>query len=275
MYKLQVWNDLGEQSITGIILFKYTDASINTDALCTTRATSLGTTEGANPTQIEFWLFACDVNGTITYGLPQVGQRIQVDIDNGDIDIDTSNYIIDVCQYDGVSKMLHVIATNGLVFDRSREQAQVLPQQNSQLIQQIIKEKITWTEEGGLAIRLTNETGLASVKGTIVEADSGVDNAFDIADASSNHSIGVVYEDGIVDGAECLIVISGRCQVLLKDATLSTRGNWVKVSDVAGRADATGGSPAAAPTHFLEIGHCLESKGADTDVLAYCTLHYL
>ena len=130
------------------------------------------------------------------------------------------------------------------------------------------------TPEGGLALRLTNKTGAASVKGTLVEADGAVDGAFDIADADSKECCGVIYEDGIADGDECLIVISGRCQVLLKDATASTRRNWVKTSDVAGRADATNASPAAAPTHFEEIGHCIESKGADTDVLAFIMLHF-
>ena len=131
------------------------------------------------------------------------------------------------------------------------------------------------TPEGGLALRLTNKTGVASVKGTIIEAHAATDNAFRVCDANSVESFGIVYEDGIADGSECLVVIGGRCQVLLKDATASTRNNWVEVSDVAGRADATGASPAAAPQHFQEIGHCIESKGADTDVLAFIMLHFL
>ena len=131
------------------------------------------------------------------------------------------------------------------------------------------------TPEGGLACRLTNKTGVVSVKGTIVEAHAATDNAFRVCDGNSVESFAIVYEDGIADGSECLIVVGGRCEVLLKDATASTRGNWVKVSDVAGRADATGASPAAAPTHFKEIGHAIESKGADTDVLAFIILHFL
>ena len=131
------------------------------------------------------------------------------------------------------------------------------------------------TPEGGLALRLTNKTGGVSVKGTIVEAHAATDNAFRVCDANSVESFGVVYEDGVADGSECLIVIGGRVQVLLKDATASTRNNWVQTSDVEGRADATNASPAAAPTHFKEIGHAIESKGADTDVLAYIILHFL
>ena len=131
------------------------------------------------------------------------------------------------------------------------------------------------TREGGVALRLTNETGAASVKGTIVEAHAATDNAFRVCDASSIESFGVVYEDGIAEHAECLVVIGGRVRVLLKDATASARNNWVGVSDVPGRADASGASPAAAPQHFKEIGHCIETKGADTDVLAYIILHFL
>ena len=131
------------------------------------------------------------------------------------------------------------------------------------------------TPEGGLALRLTNKTGGTSVKGTIVEAHAATNNAFRVCDANSVEAFGIVYEDGIADGAECIVVIGGRCQVLLKDATLSTRNNWAGVSDVAGRADCTGVSPPAQPAHFKEIGHCIESKGADTDVLAFIMAHYL
>ena len=130
------------------------------------------------------------------------------------------------------------------------------------------------TPEGGLALRLTNKTGVNSVKGTIIEAHAGIDNAFRVCDANSVESFGIVYEDGIADGSECLVVVGGRCQVLLKDATASTRNNWVGVSDVAGRADATGASPPAQPDHFKEVGHCIESKGADTDVLAFMIMHH-
>ncbi len=150
----------------------------------------------------------------------------------------------------------------------------VLDQENSQLIQQIIKEKITWTDEGGLAVRLTNKTGVASVKGSIVQPHTN-DNSFELTEGNCVECFGAVYENGIADGSECLVVISGRCQVLLKDATASTTKNWVQTSNVAGRADATNASPAAAPQHFQEIGHCIETKGAGTDVLAFIMLHFL
>jgi hypothetical protein len=139
--------------------------------------------------------------------------------------------------------------------------------------------KIGWTSEGGLAVRLTNKTGSASVKGDIVRASTGTNEAFSQAPADSDEPIGIVYESGIADGSECLIVISGRAQVLLKNSTAATRGNWVKVSDAAGRADATnaappGGTVAALEEHMREVGHALESITAGTDNLCYIMIHW-
>lgn len=139
--------------------------------------------------------------------------------------------------------------------------------------------KVGITELGGIAVKLTNKTGAASVKGTVVEADTTTDDAFKVADADGNHPIGVVYDDGVADGSECWVVISGIADVLLKDATASTHGNWVQMSDVAGRADATVANPPAGgvaqlDNHMEEVGHCLESRGADTDVLARVCLHF-
>ncbi len=139
--------------------------------------------------------------------------------------------------------------------------------------------KVGISELAGVALKHINKTGAASVKGTIVEADGTTDDAFDVCDANGNHPIGVVYEDGIADGAECWIIIYGVADVLLKDTTLSAHGNWVFVSDVAGRADATLADPTAGGVaqldqHMREVGHCLESKAADTDVLARVCIHF-
>jgi len=135
--------------------------------------------------------------------------------------------------------------------------------------------KIRFTEEGGFAILLTNKTGAASVKGTIVEADTTTDNAFKASAASSDDPIGIVYEAGVADGSECWVVIYGIAEVLLKDTTASTRGYWVMTSDAAGRADATNAAPPGfVASHFQEIGHCIESKTAGTDVLAKIVMHF-
>jgi hypothetical protein len=131
------------------------------------------------------------------------------------------------------------------------------------------------TPEGGLATLLENRTGVASVKGSIVMASSTNDNAFALEGADAIDPIGVVYEAGIANGSLCYVVVSGRVQVLLEDGTASTRANWARASAaVAGRATMTGASPPDQPTHFKEIGHCLETVGAGANVLAYVALHF-
>jgi hypothetical protein len=140
--------------------------------------------------------------------------------------------------------------------------------------------KVTFTPEGGLAIKLTNKTGGASVKGTVVSLATGTNEAFIVTPADGVHPVGAVYDNGIADASECWIVIAGRAQVLLEDGTSATKGYWVKVSDSDnGRCDATnadppGGTISALEDHMSEIGHCLEDQSSGTDVLAYVLLHF-
>ena len=132
------------------------------------------------------------------------------------------------------------------------------------------------TGEWGLQVKLINKTGGNSVKGNIVNASTGTDMAYMQAGASSDEPIGVVYEAGVADGSYAW-VWTGQgsvCQVLLKDGTASTRGYWVETSNTAGRADATNSNPVP-ETHWQEIGHCLESKTAGTNVLARILFHTL
>jgi hypothetical protein len=134
------------------------------------------------------------------------------------------------------------------------------------------------TGEFGWQIKLTNNTGSNSVKGELVEADTTDDMSFKQSGADSLEVIGVVYEGGVADGSDAWIWTGQGtvCQVLLKDGTAATRGYWVSASDTAGRADATSASaPGAVLQHFYEIGHCLESAGSGTDVLARILFHTL
>ena len=83
------------------------------------------------------------------------------------------------------------------------------------------------------------------------------------------------YDADIPANAECWVVVSGIAETLLKDNTAGTHGNWVETSDEAGYADATSASPAAAPQHFNEVGHCIQSvsaTGGGTHVLANCVI---
>lgn len=137
--------------------------------------------------------------------------------------------------------------------------------------------RIRRTREGGLAIRLTNGSGVASVKGKLVVADTNADEAVDVCGADDTDVIGAFYESGIADGKEVWVVVYGVADVLLKDNEGSTHGNWVGSSSEAGYAYATENSPPAQPTHFREIGHCLKTcaaEGGGTHVLCRIMMHF-
>lgn len=136
------------------------------------------------------------------------------------------------------------------------------------------------TGERGTQMRLLNKTGAASVKGSLVESDNTVDQAFQLIPADDPDPIGIVYEAGVADGEECWVwVPQSLCQVLLEDGTATARENWVYVSEnAAGRADGSnaappGGTIAALETHFHEIGHAAEAQASGTDVLALIHFH--
>ena len=139
---------------------------------------------------------------------------------------------------------------------------------------------IAITDEGGIAISLINDTGAASIKGTVVETGS-VSESFAVASADDYAPIGVVYEDGVADGARCLVVMYGMVDVLLMDATVAVYPGWVRISEtVAGRADATdagppGGTIAALEGHMHEIGHTLEAVApGGADQVCRIMLHF-
>ena len=130
------------------------------------------------------------------------------------------------------------------------------------------------TPEGGRGRKLTNKTGAASVRGTIVVLSDASDMAVEVAPAGSESPFGVIYDNDIPDGEECFVVTDGFTPVLLKNGTASVAGNWVIVSnDTAGRADATAAEPVPLD-HWQEIGHAAESKDAGADVLVLCSLHF-
>lgn len=137
-----------------------------------------------------------------------------------------------------------------------------------------------FTEDGGLAVLLTNKTGAASVRGAVVHPSATTDDAVELESADGLDPIGVFLDSGVPDGDPAWVVVSGTAYVLLQDSTASTRGYWVRTSTTtAGRADATnagppGGTVQALETHAKEIGHCLETKTGGTDVLAKCLLHF-
>ena len=127
-------------------------------------------------------------------------------------------------------------------------------------------------EQTSSRVKLINKSGAVSVRGELVEASTTTDNAVSLSTPDSNHAIGIFDESGVADGDYVWISCDVIVYVMLKDGTAGTHGNWVKTSDVAGRADATqltppAGGVALLDEHMQELGHCLESIGAGTDVL--------
>lgn len=135
------------------------------------------------------------------------------------------------------------------------------------------------TPEGGLAVKKFNGTGSTSVKGTVIQSDGYANNSFVAANDNDRNPIGVVYENGVPNSGSCWVVIYGVVEVLIKDGTSASAGYWVKISDVAGRADITteipaGGGIPETDEHFKEMGHCMESVASGTDKLALIFMHF-
>jgi hypothetical protein len=122
------------------------------------------------------------------------------------------------------------------------------------------------TSEGGFALKLTNKTGAASVKGTLVSAHPSVDDAFALTVAGGDNHIGLVYNGGAADGSECWVVIDGRAQALLEDGKSTTNAQGVYASSaVAGRVQTNALAPGT-------VGNVLEAVSSGTDVLVYVEL---
>ena len=142
-----------------------------------------------------------------------------------------------------------------------------------------LKTKVT--AEGGIAVKLTNKTGGATVKGEVVAVytASAINNAVKKIEKDVPDPIGVFYESGVADGSESWVVISGIADVYFTGNT--TRGHLARgyltadgAGYVAGQAlsEAVPSSPFASDKHFYEIGHVLESRtGAG---LAKCVIHF-
>ena len=126
------------------------------------------------------------------------------------------------------------------------------------------------TVEGGIAIKLKNNTGSASVKGQLVEPDPGEDNAVVTVAISSDECIGIVYDAGVADGSDMWVVVSGIADVLI-DAGGCASSDRLISSATAGSADVWNVGGAVA-THFQEIGHSIGTVvGAG---LAKVVLHF-
>lgn len=129
-----------------------------------------------------------------------------------------------------------------------------------------------FTSEGGMYETFINNTGI-SVKGTVVVASTIVNNAVDMAPTNSTMPIGVIYENGIINGSPVKVVVYGKAQVLLKDIESSVKGYWCGVSDIPGRMYQQSLAPDTAE-HNREIGHSLENNVSGIGVLSLVQIHF-
>lgn len=137
--------------------------------------------------------------------------------------------------------------------------------------------KVQLTPIGGIAVKLTNTTGVVTIAGQLVKPDPTTDDAVILTGADDTECCGVFLDSGVADDAEAWVVVSGIADVAMEDNTAATRANWISTSGEVGYANAETASPPAAPAHFREIAHCIESVTADgigTHILARCVLHF-
>lgn len=141
-------------------------------------------------------------------------------------------------------------------------------------------DRVKITPEGGLAVKMTNKTGGASVKGTLVRpyTATAINSAVTKIVVDIPDPIGVIYDDGVADGSEVWVVVSGIAQVLfIGNTSLDGLVRWFLTADawyISGYAlwEALPSSPFATDKHFYEIGHCIEAR--TWAGLAKCVLHF-
>ena len=133
------------------------------------------------------------------------------------------------------------------------------------------------TELGGVASKFANGTGVTIAHGTAVACDTATTNGVR-PQTDEYDCIGFAYGD-IPNGGSGWVVTCGVAEALLKNSTAATRGYWAKASATDGRIEVTtapsGVSAIAASEHFKEVGHCLDTKSAGTDVLVRIVVHPL
>lgn len=142
----------------------------------------------------------------------------------------------------------------------------------------ILSDNICFTAEGGLAVKLINKTGAPTVKGYCVSVGSAADNGVHLVAVGAPDCIGVFYESDVAADEATWVVISGIADVYFWTDTV--RGYFVRTGtasdtgEVSGQAiaEAVPTTPFATDKHFMEIGHCIETRtGAG---LAKCVLHF-
>jgi len=136
--------------------------------------------------------------------------------------------------------------------------------------------KVMQTVEGGIAIKLLNNTGATLLRGYIVDVDTSGNGMVKLNPIDTPDAIGVVYQD-IPNGSSGWIVISGMAYVIYANNAVSGQFARTCITGDAGAAAGKGfaealPAPPSTNTHFYENGHILETKVAGQLVLT--ALHF-
>lgn len=134
------------------------------------------------------------------------------------------------------------------------------------------------THEGGLAVWFQNRTGGPTVKGTLITMGTAPSSVV-VCPKTIPKCCGVILDSGVPESEFVRVVIAGVAYVLVEDGLGPTVGNWVGLSSVTdGRAQFQATLPdnsgAGIDLHNREIGHCVDTVPAGTDVLARVVLHF-
>lgn len=124
-----IYNNLEDQQENGIKQILVVDASLNSDALCVTAATAIGTREETSQTTVEFGFQKPSI------GLVQVGQQISFKFISGDESIALAQFTVDRIEVDIKSEYNYIQISSGLII-RHEEYERELPEENSQRIDQ-------------------------------------------------------------------------------------------------------------------------------------------
>lgn len=124
------------------------------------------------------------------------------------------------------------------------------------------------TEHGGFAMKLKNVGGGTLNRGTVVSLSTVEASAFSACPANGTCAIGLVYDSAVTLNGSGWIVTTGVGYALAKDGTAVTTGNWVGMSDVAGRIydGGTTCDPSNPTVYARGVGHALATCAMGTAV---------
>jgi len=124
---------------------------------------------------------------------------------------------------------------------------------------------VMFTPEGGLAVKVLNYTGAATIKGTLV-TPSTANGAVVLVPVNSPYTTGIFYEDGVANGSATWMVVSGIADVFITEGSNLgdfVRSKWSTDANTASgyaTAEAAPTTPFATDKHWAEIGHALTNR---------------